>query len=212
MAVFARSVPDILAAFVLAATTLMGSDTSLMVVHRRDAGTWILEWRGKSYRCAVGKNGIAKEGEKREGDGKTPSGVFTLRGLYFRPDKVDPARLPLSLAPMPLTTSDGWCDEPGDPNYNRFVKLPYAARHEVLWRRNDDLYDLIIPLSYNDQPVVPGLGSAIFLHVARPDYAPTAGCVALAKQDLLDVLRSAGADARMRIDSESHITGESITK
>ena len=180
--------------------SLIGSDTGLMVVHRQDPGTWVLEWRGKIYRCAVGRSGIAKEGEKREGDGKTPSGTFPLRGLYFRPDKVDRVRLPVALKPIALSPSAGWCDESGDPNYNRFVQLPYAASHEELWRNQDDLYDLILPLGFNDAPVIPGLGSAIFLHVARSNFRPTAGCVALSKQDLLEVIQTVGAGCRMRIE------------
>jgi L,D-peptidoglycan transpeptidase YkuD (ErfK/YbiS/YcfS/YnhG family) len=192
------------------ALSLIGSDAGLMVVHPKDAETWVLEWKGKQYHCAVGRNGIAKEGEKREGDGKTPCGTFLLRSLYFRPDKVDRERLPTSLKPRALTRNDGWCDDPGDPNYNRFVPLPYAARHEDLWRDKDDLYDLIIPLGYNDDPAIPGLGSAIFMHVARSNYAPTAGCVALSKRDLMEVLAAVEAGCRMHLTLETHIKGESI--
>ena len=187
--------------------SLIGSETSLMVVHPEGPGVWVLEWRGKQYRCAVGRNGIAKEGEKREGDGKTPCGTFLLRRLYFRVDKVNQERLPISLRPTALTRSDGWCDEPGDPNYNRFVQLPYPARHEDLWRDKDALYDLIIPLGYNDDPVLPGLGSAIFLHVARAQYAPTAGCVTLSERDLMAILPTVEAGCRMRIASESPYQG-----
>ena len=186
----------------LSAMSLSGADPGLMVVQRKDSVSWTLEWRGKVYRCAVGRNGIAKAGDKREGDGKTPCGTFILRGLYFRPDKVDSADLPASLNPKGLNQSDGWCDAPGDPNYNRYVKLPYAASHEELWRKNDDLYDHIVPLGYNDDPVLPGKGSAIFLHVARAEYGPTAGCVALSKRDLLEVLQTVEPGCRLRSDSE----------
>ena len=85
----------------------------------------------------------------------------------------------------------GWCDDPADPFYNRPILTPYRASHEKLWRE-DHVYDLIVPLGYNDHPVIPGKGSAIFLHVARQDYAPTEGCVACALPDLLALL----ADAR----------------
>lgn len=189
----------IMTALMASALSLVGSDAGLMVVHPQDPGTWVLEWRGKRYRCAVGRNGIAREGEKREGDGKTPSGTYALRRPYFRPDKVDRAKLPAALKPIALTMNDGWCDAPGDPDYNRFVQLPFAASHEELWRKNDDLYDLIVPLGYNDDPVIPGLGSAIFMHVARSHYEPTAGCVALAKQDFLDVLSTVEPGCRIRI-------------
>jgi len=85
---------------------------------------------------------------------------------------------------MPIGQNDGWCDAPGDERYNLPVTLPYEASAEHLWRE-DEVYDLILPLGYNDCPPKAGLGSAIFLHVARPDYEPTAGCVALSREDLL---------------------------
>jgi L,D-peptidoglycan transpeptidase YkuD (ErfK/YbiS/YcfS/YnhG family) len=188
---------------VVSALSLTGAEKGLMVVHRKDAGTWVLEWQGKVYRCAVGRSGVAKAGEKREGDGKTPTGTYALRGLYYRPDKVDQQQLPASLKPTVLATDDGWCDQPGDPAYNRFVKLPYEARHEDLWRGKDDLYDLILPIGYNDDPVVSGMGSAIFLHVASSNYGTTAGCVALSKHDLLEVLRSVRTGCRIRIESST---------
>jgi L,D-peptidoglycan transpeptidase YkuD (ErfK/YbiS/YcfS/YnhG family) len=87
----------------------------------------------------------------------------------------------------PIAASDGWCDDPIDREYNRFVQLPYDARHEELWRR-DEVYDIVAVLGWNDSPVVKRRGSAIFLHVARPDYSPTEGCVALALPDLARVL------------------------
>ena len=94
---------------------------------------------------------------------------------------------------MPLRAiapDDGWCDAPDDVNYNRPVKLPYPASAETMWR-DDHLYDLVAVLGYNDRPVVPGKGSAIFLHLARPDYAPTQGCVAVSRADLEDLLSHA---------------------
>ncbi len=194
-------------ALLASALSLIGSEAGLMVVHPQASGTWVLEWRGNQYRCAVGRNGIAREGEKREGDGKTPSGTYALRRPYFRPDKVDRASLPAALKPIALTMNDGWCDAPGDPDYNRFVQLPFAASHEDLWRKDDDLYDLIVPLGYNDDPVIPGLGSAIFMHVARSNYGPTAGCVALSKQDLLEVLSTVGTGCRVCITAESPYQG-----
>jgi L,D-peptidoglycan transpeptidase YkuD (ErfK/YbiS/YcfS/YnhG family) len=116
--------------------------------------------------------------------------------LYWRPDRLEPPATDLAAAR--LTPESGWCDDPFDAAYNKPVKLPYRASAERLWR-DDEVYDLIVPLGYNDDPVVPGMGSAIFLHVARPDYAPTAGCVALALPDLLAFLALAGPDSLVRI-------------
>ena len=92
-----------------------------------------------------------------------------------------------ALAVVEIGRDDGWCDDPADPAYNRPVKLPYAGRHEELWRE-DALYDLIVVLGYNDDPVVAGKGSAIFMHIARPDYGPTEGCVALKREDLVELV------------------------
>jgi L,D-peptidoglycan transpeptidase YkuD (ErfK/YbiS/YcfS/YnhG family) len=123
--------------------------------------------------------------EKQEGDGATPAGVLSLRRIFYRADRVSPPRSPMPIEPIAQT--DGWCDDPSHRDYNRFVHLPHDALHEELWRQ-DAVYDVIAVLGWNDRPVVRGRGSAIFLHVARPDYAPTEGCVALALPDLLRIL------------------------
>jgi L,D-peptidoglycan transpeptidase YkuD (ErfK/YbiS/YcfS/YnhG family) len=151
---------------------------------------------GRSVRCALGKGGAVPAADKREGDGGTPIGDWPIRRVLYRPDKLDKPRTSLSVAP--IARDDGWCDAPGDPNYNRPVKLPYPASHERMWR-DDDLYDLVVVLGYNDAPVVPGKGSAIFLHVARPDFGPTAGCVALAKADVLELLAKARPGDRVAV-------------
>jgi L,D-peptidoglycan transpeptidase YkuD (ErfK/YbiS/YcfS/YnhG family) len=134
-------------------------------------------------RCAIGRGGIAQKGG--EGDGITPVGTFPIRRVLFRPDRV--ARPKTGLPVAEIARDDGWCDAPQDANYNLPVKLPYPASAESLWRE-DHLYDVVVVLGYNDDPVVPGKGSAIFLHVAKPDYATTEGCVAFALPDLLKVL------------------------
>jgi len=149
-------------------------------------------WNGRALRAALGRAGVASA--KREGDHKTPAGSFPMRQVLYRPDRLAaPAtRLPVRA----LTPADGWCDAPEDPNYNRLVELPYGASHEVLWRE-DEIYDLVVPLGYNDDPVVPGLGSAIFLHVARADWSGTEGCVALARAELLAVLAEVDPTSRV---------------
>lgn len=148
-----------------------------------------LEAGGERYGCRIGRAGLAALGEKREGDLKTPRGHFALRGCYYRPDRIAPP--PLTTLPLvALTPGDGWCDEPAHPRYNQPVTLPFDGRHERLWRE-DGVYDLIVPLGYNDGvdgPIVAGAGSAIFLHVMREDGVGTEGCVALARADLLALL------------------------
>ncbi len=142
-----------------------------------------LIWRGRPIRCALGQGGVRID--KVEGDGATPAGLLPLRRILYRADRVKPPRCALPVEP--ISPADGWCDDHADGEYNRFVHLPYDARHEELWRR-DEVYDVIATLGWNDSPVAKGRGSAIFLHVARPDYAPTQGCVALSLPDLSLVL------------------------
>jgi L,D-peptidoglycan transpeptidase YkuD (ErfK/YbiS/YcfS/YnhG family) len=153
-----------------------------------------LVWPGGAIRCALGRSGVTRD--KREGDGATPAGLFPLRALWYREDRV--GRPPTALARFRILPEDGWCDDPADPAYNRPVKLPYPGRHERL-HRADGLYDLVVPLGYNDDPIVPGRGSAIFLHVCRPDYGPTEGCVAIPCDDLLPLVARCGPQTRIRI-------------
>jgi L,D-peptidoglycan transpeptidase YkuD (ErfK/YbiS/YcfS/YnhG family) len=142
-----------------------------------------LDWGSGPCRAAVGRGGIGHKAG--EGDGITPLGTWPLRRLLYRADRVPSVktRLPLST----IAPDDGWCDASGDPAYNTQVKLPHGASAENLWRK-DHIYDLVVVIGFNDAPVVPGKGSAIFLHVARPNYSPTAGCVAIARADLVHLL------------------------
>jgi L,D-peptidoglycan transpeptidase YkuD (ErfK/YbiS/YcfS/YnhG family) len=154
----------------------------------------IAEWRGRSVRCAVGRGGVATD--KREGDGATPAGVLTMRRVLYRPDREPPPATALPCTP--IAPEDGWCDDPADAAYNTAVRLPHAGGHERLWR-DDRLYDLVIVLGWNDDPPLPGRGSAIFLHLARDGFAPTEGCVALSRDDLLALLAEARPGDAVRV-------------
>jgi L,D-peptidoglycan transpeptidase YkuD (ErfK/YbiS/YcfS/YnhG family) len=156
----------------------------------------ILHWRGRRLRCILGKGGV--RADKREGDGATPVGCFALRRVFYRPDRVPAPVTGLPVAA--LTPRDGWCDDPAHPDYNRPVNLPHPARHEAMWR-DDHAYDVVVVLGYNDDPPVPGLGSAIFMHLARPDGAGTEGCVALALPDLLEILEHCDAATRLCVEA-----------
>lgn len=156
---------------------------------------WLTAPKGR-YRCALGKAGITQD--KHEGDHATPAGRFPLRRLYYRADRH--AAPTTGLRVTPIGPDDGWCDAPDDPHYNKPVQLPYAASAETLWR-DDALYDFIGVIGYNDAPAVAGKGSAIFLHVAAPDYAGTEGCVALAMPDLVDILAQLEGDSEIVIDA-----------
>jgi L,D-peptidoglycan transpeptidase YkuD (ErfK/YbiS/YcfS/YnhG family) len=150
---------------------------------RREGAIHLADWGAGARRCAVGLNGLGEK--RREGDGLTPVGRWPLRRVLYRSDRMEAphARLPVA----EIEPDDAWCDVPGDPNYNRLVRLPYASIDERLWRE-DSLYDLIAVVGFNDSPVVSAKGSAIFVHLARPDYGPTQGCVALSREDLLQAL------------------------
>ena len=154
------------------------------------------ETPSREVRCALGPGGVVAAAAKREGDGATPAGRWPWRRVLYRPDRAAPPTTGLPL--QPLLPDDGWCDAPGDPAYNRPVKLPYPASAEIMWR-DDALYDLVVVLGYNDDPPLAGHGSAIFLHCARTDFAPTQGCVALARDDLETALAIADEGALLEV-------------
>ncbi len=150
-----------------------------------------LRFGSETLRVAWGRTGLTTH--KQEGDGATPAGLLPLRRVLYRADRVSKPRAAVPVEP--IAPEDGWCDDPGDSRYNQMVRLPYEARHEELWRR-DRLYDVVGVLGWNDRPVERGRGSAIFLHVATGDFAPTEGCLALALADLLRVLANGLATIR----------------
>jgi L,D-peptidoglycan transpeptidase YkuD (ErfK/YbiS/YcfS/YnhG family) len=153
-----------------------------------------LGWPGGAAQAACGKGGV--RAGKREGDHASPAGAFPLLSVFYRPDRVAAPRTALPLAA--LTPSDGWCDDPADPAYNTRVALPYPASHEELWRA-DGLYDLIVVIGYNTAPVVPGRGSAIFLHVAAAGFAGTEGCIAVERDVLISLLGLLGPGSTITI-------------
>ncbi len=150
-----------------------------------DTRAKILAIGGFSCPCALGKNGSIAFEKGREGDSKTPLGKYAIRFGFYRSDRITLPKTALHF--WPTRQDDGWCDAPEDAAYNRFVKLPYPASAEQLWR-DSYVYDVIIVLGHNDSPPTPGLGSAIFLHIARNGYQPTEGCVAVGRQDMLALL------------------------
>lgn len=145
----------------------------------RGAARAVLTWGAVRMPCAIGRSG--QRALKREGDGATPIGLWPIRGAFYRADRM--AR-PRTLLPLRrIRKLDGWCDAPRDRNYNRLVSLPYPSSAEDMARK-DPLYDLVIVIGYNDRPRRRGAGSAIFIHLARPEWTPTAGCIALSRRDI----------------------------
>lgn len=140
-----------------------------------------------AFPAALGRGGILAN--KREGDAGTPRGRFRLKRLWWRADR---GSRPATLLPSRrITANDAWCEDPADRRYNRHIKLSAHDPGDRL-RRADHLYDFIIEISHNTRPRVTGRGSAVFIHVARPGLAPTAGCVAMPKARLRRLLEQVG--------------------
>lgn len=147
--------------------------------------------------CALGRSSITTC--KREGDGASPRGVWAVRRAFYRADRV--AR-PLTHLPIrALRADDGWCDAPFERNYNRYVRHPYPASAERMWRA-DSLYDMVIVVGHNDLPRVQGAGSAIFIHVAKEGprgFEPTEGCIALRPGELRMLMKWIGRRTQLHI-------------
>jgi L,D-peptidoglycan transpeptidase YkuD (ErfK/YbiS/YcfS/YnhG family) len=140
-----------------------------------------------AFPVALGRGGILAN--KREGDGGTPRGVFRLRRLWWRPDR-DP-RPATALPARRIGSEDAWCEDPADRRYNQHIRIPAKNSGDRL-RRKDHLYDFIVEIDHNTRPRVARRGSAVFIHVARPGLAPTAGCVTMPKPRLRNLLRHVG--------------------
>lgn len=152
-----------------------------------------------TFPCALGRSGIIAQTQKQEGDGATPAGRWPMRRLLFRADRLPSPETQLPC--VPIRKRDGWCDDASDPAYNRPVSLPYGASAETLWR-NDILYDLVIILGHNDDPVVAAKGSAIFFHLAverEAELAPTEGCIALQRDAMRQVLEVCSTETVMEV-------------
>ena len=146
------------------------------------------------FRCCIGKNGLTKN--KKEGDKKTPKGTFGIESLYYRKDRL---KKPMtSLKCVKIKKDMGWCDDINFPKkYNKLIKTEKKIKHEIL-KRKDYEYDLLIPIKYNFKKPISGLGSCLFIHLTK-DYKPTAGCIALKKNDFLIMLKLIKKNSRIKI-------------
>jgi L,D-peptidoglycan transpeptidase YkuD (ErfK/YbiS/YcfS/YnhG family) len=172
------------------------SEHDLLTVQADSADT-SLGWAAlgdRRWRCTVGAGGVRED--KVEGDAATPAGMFPLRRIYFRNDRLVLPKV--GLPARPINEHDGWCDDPRSTAYNRLVRIPNDWSHEKMWRE-DGLYDLVVVVGYNDDPPEGEWGSAIFLHIAGDDYAPTQGCVAFARDDLLELVTLIGPQTRLNV-------------
>ncbi len=144
---------------------------------------------------ALGRGGI--RANKREGDGGTPRGIFRLRRLWWRADRHP--RPHTSLPATRIAADDGWCEDPRDRHYNQRIKIPRDSKADRLARK-DALYDFIVEIDHNTRPRIAGRGSAVFIHIARPQFAPTAGCVALTMNSLRQLLSRVGPRTKIVVE------------
>ena len=153
----------------------------------------ILYFKKKKYRCSVGLNGFTKN--KIEGDKKTPIGKYSFGKLFVRTDKIK--NLNTKFKYIPIRKDMAWSDDSNKSNYNNLIKT--KNKHKESLYRDDNLYDLILVINYNMNPVLPNKGSAIFLHISSKDYKPTEGCVAIAVNDFIEILKTLKPDDKINI-------------
>jgi len=155
-----------------------------------------LIYKNLKYRCAIGKAGIKKK--QKEGDNITPKGTFKITRVYYRSDKIK--NISTSIKKIKINKNMGWCNDSKSPFYNREIKLPSKFSFEKLYR-NDNLYDLLAVLNYNTNPVEKNKGSAIFIHIAKKRFKPTAGCIALRKKDLMSLMKVIKKNSKIKISA-----------
>jgi L,D-peptidoglycan transpeptidase YkuD (ErfK/YbiS/YcfS/YnhG family) len=142
-----------------------------------------LIYKDFKFHCSIGINGI--KNKRKEGDGITPKGIFSLKKIFYRSDRIK--NFKSRIKKIKITKNMGWCDDPKSYYYNRLVKIPNKFSYEKLYRK-DNIYNIIIVLDYNLNPIIKNKGSAIFIHVANKNYKSTQGCVGLNQNDLLKLI------------------------
>jgi L,D-peptidoglycan transpeptidase YkuD (ErfK/YbiS/YcfS/YnhG family) len=155
----------------------------------------LIKYKNFKFRCALGKAGIGKK--KQEGDNVTPSGTFKIVKIYYRSDRIK--KIYSKFKAIEITKNMGWCDDPNSKYYNQLINLPSRYGHEKLFKKKN-IYDIIVVLNYNMKPVIKNKGSAIFIHVAKKNYQPTQGCIALKKIDLLKLLSKIIKSIKIKIN------------
>jgi L,D-peptidoglycan transpeptidase YkuD (ErfK/YbiS/YcfS/YnhG family) len=153
-----------------------------------------LKYKNFKFRCALGKGGIKQK--EREGDFITPKGKFKLIKIYYRSDRIK--KINSTLKKIKIKKNMGWCDDVSSNYYNKQIKINKKISHEKLHRK-DNVYDIIVVLNYNLNPIIKGKGSAIFLHIAKKNYNKTQGCIALKKNELLSLISKIKKNTQIRI-------------
>ena len=148
-------------------------------------------------KCAIGKRGIGNKRE--EGDLITPKGKYKIKYILYRKDRIK--RIQSKIKKIAITKNMGWCDDPKSKDYNKLIKLPSSYNYEKLYRK-ENIYDLILVLNFNMQPIVKKKGSAIFIHIARRNYKKTKGCVAINKIQLLKIIKNLKNNTKVLIENQ----------
>ena len=154
-----------------------------------------LKYKDIKFKCALGKSGIRKK--RTEGDNITPKGTFKIIKIYYRKDRIKKINSVFKI--IEIKKNMGWCDDPESKKYNQLINLPSKYRHEKLFR-NDRIYDLILVLDYNMNPIIKNKGSAIFIHIEKNNYCKTKGCIALKKKDLIEIVSKIKRDTKVIIN------------
>ena len=153
-----------------------------------------LTYNNYKVKCALGKRGIGIK--KKEGDLITPKGIYKIKGILYRQDKVKNLRT--KIRKKEIDKKMGWCDDPNSKKYNQLIKLPTKFSYERLYRK-DEIYDIIFILSFNTKPIKKNKGSAIFIHIAKRNYSPTKGCIAIKKNDIKKLAREINTKTLVKI-------------
>lgn len=153
-----------------------------------------LKYKNFKFRCALGKGGINEK--KIEGDNVTPRGIYKIIKVFYRSDRIN--NLITKVTKQKIKKNMGWCDDFKSKNYNKLIKIPFKYSYERLFRL-DHIYDLVIVLNYNFNPIIKNKGSAIFIHIAKKNYQKTAGCIALKKEHLLKILFNVEKNEKIKI-------------
>ena len=152
-----------------------------------------LTYNKLKVRCAIGKKGIGYK--RKEGDLITPKGRFKIKYILYRKDRV---KISTKMKKKVIKKNMGWCDDPNSKQYNKLVKLPFFYRHEKLFKK-ESIYDIILVLNYNMNPIKKNKGSAIFIHVAKNNFRKTEGCVAIKKQNLIKIVKKLNLNSEVKI-------------
>ena len=154
----------------------------------------ILYFKKYKLRCAIGKRGISIK--KKEGDKKTPKGEFKLKYILYRKDRI--SNLKTTIKKIVIKKKMGWCDDPNSNYYNKIINYPFKYSSEKLWRK-ENIYDVVIVIDYNLNPVIKNKGSAIFLHIVKKKYQPTNGCVAVSKKNIKLIASQINKKTKLKI-------------